>query len=274
MTTKKYQLVFWSWLNWTSFRAASKTRGWILNRFALWERTAMNSIMRQSVADWHYMLLCDPACAKITEPLKERITDPRISIVHGDEEEREWRRNLPLAEKYVVARLDSDDRYHPQAGRGFLRNAMRATPQRPYLQYNVGFAHDHVRNQLFDWTQRSSPFVAMVLGAQYRQRSRIRFLPHHKIAEVATALGGGYFMVTIHGNNTSTRSTCGCIKDPLSSARALSVAKQFGISKIAVIKEAKKREKKPWHGLTQNDLPREVRAREPFAASGNWVRRR
>lgn len=270
--SKRYQLVFWSWLNWTNFRRASLTKDWIHKRFRLWQRTALRSILAQDFDDWRYVLLCDERSAHHTGPLAEQIDDERVSLVHGVDGERAWREQLPEAQHYVVARLDSDDRYHPRAGRMFLRNAFRASKGRPFLQYNEGYAHDAVRKELYAWVQRSSPFYARVVGPGYRTMDWLRPPPHHSVRGRAIQLGAGHFIVTIHGRNTSTNARCPCIGGPLPLARARRVAKQFGLGRVVVAK-AKKRAK-PWHGLTQRDLPSEVRVNSPLGGSVRLVRRR
>lgn len=269
---KQQVLVFWSWLNRATFLRAAKGPRWIQRRFRLWKQTAMASIQRQSITDWRYVLICHPASARYTEPLREQIDDPRIALVHDGEEEKAWRAALPKADRYVVARLDSDDRYHPSVGARYLAHAHRTRGRRSYLQFGRGFAYVMATGELFDWKQSSSPFHAQILGPEYRGLEVPPCISHAKVAGRALALPGACFVVTIHGANTTTNLRSSCVGEPIGGARARRVARAFGLPKI-VLTPKKGKPKKPWRHLTAADVPDKTGSRIYFPGTRSHVRR-
>lgn len=227
----RQQLVFWSWLNGAAIRRRALTRAWIERRFMLWKRTALASVLAQTTTNWRYALICDPRAERFTAPLRDRIADKRVTLVHNGAEEAAWRAVLPRADQYVVARLDSDDRYHPRAGGLYLRCAGKWGSRVPYLQFNSGYAFHDPSTKLYAWKQRSSPFYAHVFGPAYRTGPVPRHLDHNEVHEQARGLPAGFFMVTLHGANTSTGVRSAPLGAELLPPRARRVLRIFQIGR-------------------------------------------
>lgn len=222
------RLVFWTWLNhWPWKRRGSTGEDWTRNRFDLWQRTALASIQAQTVTDWKYVLICSTAQQQLTRSFRSRITDKRVTLVHGGEERR-WRARLSPAALYVAARLDSDDLYHPNAGVLLLRHARKKGQS---LQFNQGYAWDEAEAKLYSWTQSSSPFYAQVTrGADYRRAPKVE-RPHHTAAAFrrATKLAPGHFVVTLHDANTSTSLRSGPLGPEITGSVRDRVVTAFGL---------------------------------------------
>lgn len=209
------QIIFWSWLNVHAFTSKVRTQAWTDQRIALWKRTALPSIRAQGMGTWRYVLFCNPALRHLTKKLEvEFEKDPQVFIVYAEwsrasaamvgEGQAEFRKILPEAGRYVLARLDSDDRYHPGAA-AQLAAASKHGPKRPWLQFNRGYAHRLGTRRVYEWMQRSSPFYARVYGPDFRESSVGWAAPsHNTLKGKARALPRGYFVVTLHGRNTST----------------------------------------------------------------------
>lgn len=241
-------LVFFSWLNRTSFVGASKRMPWIRRRFELWKRTALASIQRQSVREWRYVLVCDPGVRHLTAPLQAEIKDPRVQIIHDGEEERAFRASLPEAQRYIYARLDSDDRYHPRVGSIYCANAHRTTRARPYLQFSRGYAHEIRTGKLYAWSQSSSPFFALVMGPEFRTLHELPLISHSKVGGIATKLGGACFVVSLHDHNTTTTSSTCCVGNAVPLPAARQVGKRFELGKVVG-------GRKPLAHIRPGDLP-------------------
>jgi len=215
------RLVFWSWLNalrWKHY----KDPAWIAARTALWRRTALAAIQRQTVTDWTYLVLCASGTEADVHSAVGTLNDPRVRIVFGDDKApHQARAALPEGDRHLLMRCDSDDRLHPRAGSILLANAERG---RPWLQFNNGWAVQD--KTIYRWNSRSSPFYARVFtrlrdGAKWEQPD------HTTIAGKALILDSGYFCVTLHKHNTSsTTRHAGTRCDP---ALAERVREQFAI---------------------------------------------
>lgn len=226
---KQRGLVFWSWLNhWPWKRRGAAGEQWTRERFELWKRTALTSLQSQTVTDWRYALICSPAQEGLTRALRSEIDDSRVTIVHGGEE-RAWRSRLPSARLYVVARLDSDDRYHPKAGALLMRQAFGKDDR--WLKFKNGYAWDQAEEKLYDWVQSSSPFYAHVVnGTDYQRSARVP-RPRHTEPMLSRARGmaPGHFIVTLHSGNTSTNLRTGALGREIQGERRLAVVEAFGL---------------------------------------------
>lgn len=228
------QVVFWSWLNVHSFTAQVRTQAWTDKRIALWKRTALASIRAQSMGTWRYVLFCNPALRHLTAKLEaEFAADPQVFVVYASwsrgvmvgEGQSTFRSVLPESGRYVLARLDSDDRYHPGAA-AQLAAASKLGPKRPWLQFNRGYAHRLGTRQVYEWVQRSSPFYARVYGPEFRDPSVAWAAPpHNTLKGKARGLPRGYFVVTVHGRNTST--SLRSVGKALNPTRAMRVIRRF-----------------------------------------------
>jgi hypothetical protein len=224
---KQRRLAFWSWLNhWPWKRRGPEGEEWTVRRFALWKRTALRSLQDQSVTDWRYALICSPEQRELTRFFE--VDDKRVTIVHGGEE-RSWRARLPGAPVYVVARLDSDDRYHPDAGSLLLRPTSGRAGS--WLQFNSGYAWDEEAARLYAWDQPSSPFYAQVVkGNEFRRAIRVPRPRHTEpVLSGARRLAPGRFVVTLHGANTSTSLRTGTLGREILGERKEAVVEAFGL---------------------------------------------
>ena len=108
-------------------------------------------------------------------------------------------RQLPPRSRYLLARLDSDDMYHPRVAGALAGRQPRAT----FLQFNRGFACDIRTGQVRQWVSRSSPFYCEVRGEEIRS-SHWAEPDHTKVRPQAEVLGPGHFLVLLHEQNTSS----------------------------------------------------------------------
>jgi hypothetical protein len=236
------QIIFWSWLNAVAMNPASKSKWWVDQRIALWRSTALESIQNQIESDWRYVLFTNPLHPGLTRALeKEFEADERVHIVptfvrpglmHGPKLD-EFRQALPKADRYVVTRIDSDDRYHPRVASMLKKYANRATREKPYLQFNQGYAHVLGTSTVHAWRQRSSPFYARVYNPDFvRPRYPWHAPSHGTVGRHALTLPAGNFLVTIHSVNTSTcREHAG---PPLIPRAGALVLVDFGISGVSI----------------------------------------
>jgi glycosyltransferase involved in cell wall biosynthesis len=214
-------LLFWSSLDLHPWRRERRAE-WIEYRFRHWLAFTLPSILGQRVGDFRYWLVCDPAGRSITEPLTETIRDDRVQIVYADECPALLRR-LPAAERHLVARIDSDDMYHPDVAGDLLDR--RAT--RRFLQFNRGHACDMRSGHLCGWRVRSSPFYCQIYGDELRALEAWAEPNHSTVRPLAEELGPGRFLVTIHDANTA--SSLPLRAAPLPDRRRRRVLEAFGL---------------------------------------------
>lgn len=194
------QVIFFTPFNVHDLSTAVGTQRWTDERFRFWETYTCPSILRQSQAGWLYWLLCSDRRRHLTEPLRHRIRDPRVRLVY-ESEQRRVLSELETAEGYAIARLDSDDVYHPEV----CHELAQAPTNRPFLQYNRGFALDLRSGRLVDWIARSPPFYARVYGPELRTLGTWEAPNHQTVSTMATILETRRFLVLCHQLNTSTR---------------------------------------------------------------------
>jgi hypothetical protein len=217
------QLLFWSWFNVRTFRPARETATWTEERFRFWLAFTLRSVLGQREADWRYWLVCSRALRHLTDPLREAITDPRVEMVF-DDDCCDRLAKLPQADRYLLARIDSDDLYHPVAASTLLKQR----PTTRFLQFNRGFALDVRTGEVLPWRSRSSPFYTHVYGEEIRRLNVWNEPSHTTVARSATVLGSGHFLVSLHQSNTST-TRANAAGGALPSERARAIAGQFGI---------------------------------------------
>jgi hypothetical protein len=218
---QRSSLLFWSSLDLHPWRRERRAE-WIEYRFRHWLAFTLPSILGQRVGDFRYWLVCDPAGRSITEPLREAIRDERVQLVYADECPALLRR-LPAAERHLVARIDSDDLYHPDVAGDLLDR--RATTR--FLQFNRGHACDVRSGRLCGWRVRSSPFYCQVYGDELRALEAWGEPNHSTVRPLAEELGPGRFLVTIHDANTT--SSLPLRAAPLPDRRRRRVLEAFGL---------------------------------------------
>jgi hypothetical protein len=222
-TRRSAQLLFWSWFNTRTFKSSRETATWTEERFRFWLAFTLRSILGQREGDWRYWLVCSRALRHLTEPLRAAITDPRVEMVFDDQCCHRLAQ-LPPASRYLLARIDSDDLYHPVTASTLLKQR----PTTPFLQFNRGFALDVRTGDVLPWRSRSSPFYTHVYGEEVRRLEVWEEPNHTTVAQSATTLGAGHFLVSLHRSNTSTtrKHAAG---GALPAERSRSIAGQFGI---------------------------------------------
>ncbi len=204
------------------FQRQPRSADWVDRRFRHWEAFTLASVLGQTEGEFAYWLVCDPANRALMEPLGERIRDDRVRIVYADEWPR-LLRELPRAERYLLARLDSDDLYQ----KGVAANLLARPAAADYFQFNRGYAWDVTTGELREWIARSSPFYCRVHGEEVRHVSGWEVVNHTLVRRRAQVLGPGHFLVTFHGANTSSRIASG--KRPITGESARRVLSGFGL---------------------------------------------
>jgi Putative rhamnosyl transferase len=215
-------LLFWSPFDCMPFQRQPRSASWVDRRFRHWEAFTLDSVLRQTEGEFAYWLVCDPANRAMTEPLGERIRDERVRIVYADEWPR-LLRELPRAERYLLARLDSDDLYQE----GVAANLLARPAAADYFQFNRGYAWDVTTGDLREWIVRSSPFYCRVHGEEVRRVASWEVVNHTLVRQRAQVLGPGHFLVTFHGANTSSRIESG--KRPITGETRRRVLSGFGL---------------------------------------------
>ena len=223
-------LLFWSPFDSMPFQRLPRSAEWVDRRFRYREAFALASLLGQTEGEFLYWLVCDPANRALTEPLGDRIGDDRVRIVYADEWPR-LLRELPPADRYLLARLDSDDLYH----KGVAANLLARRTAAEYLQFNRGYACNVSTGELREWIVRSSPFYCRVHGEEVRGVSRWEVVNHTTVRPRAQVLGPGHFLVTIHGGNTSSRINIG--KRGITGESARRVLSGFGLGGIRRLTE-------------------------------------
>jgi hypothetical protein len=218
-------LLFWSALDLHRWKPDRTGPRWIEYRFRHWLAYTLPSILAQHEADFRYWLICDPARRELTEPLRAAIRDDRVLLVYADECASMLRR-LPHRKRNLVARIDSDDLYHPAVAGDLLTR--RHTNR--FLQFNEGYACDVRTGNLRRWTSRSSPFYCQVYGDELRLRRRWGEPNHTTVRRQATVLRPGRVLVTLHDENTS--SSIRVDTAPIAPARRRAVLERFGLGRV------------------------------------------
>lgn len=216
-------LLFWSPFDSMPWGSERHTPEWIEHRFAHWQAYTLGSILRQTEPDFRYWLVMNPANRALTEALRTRVGDERVELVYADE----WParlRGLPPCDRYLLARLDSDDLYHPRAAARLLRGPF----DRDFLQFDRGWAWDVDTGEMRDWSSASSPFYCRVHGEEVRAIGEWSIVNHSTVRPRARVLGPGHFLVTFHGRNTSSTIARGGGR-PLPAERAAGVLEAFGV---------------------------------------------
>jgi hypothetical protein len=193
------RLLFWSWFDVHPWLTERRTEAWIEYRFRHWLAFTLPSILAQEEGDFSYWLVCDPEGRALTEPLRAAIRDARVELVYADECPARFSR-LPGAERHLLARIDSDDMYHPSVAGKLLQTRARTE----FLQFNDGYACDLRSGTMRAWKSRSSPFYCHVYGDELRRLSVWEEPEHTSVRPRATVLGDGHFLVTVHDRNTSS----------------------------------------------------------------------
>ena len=190
----KVPLVFWSWFNGRRWKGHADPQ-WLQKRAELWKYTALESIQRQTVHDWTYVLFCAQGTEEMVRPLLGH-PEARVRVVFGDVQAKNA---LPEADSHLAMRVDSDDRLHPRVGQLLLENSGKG---RPWLQFNDGFAA--AGRKIYHWNSHSSPFYARVFHGL--KEDGIWIKPDHTtLVGKAKILPAGNFCVTLHDHNSSTR---------------------------------------------------------------------
>jgi hypothetical protein len=215
-------LVFWSAFDSMPFGPRRKSVEWVERRFRHWQAFTLASVLGQTEGEFRYWLVCDPANRAVTEPLRERVRDERVRLVYTDEWPR-LLRELPRAKRYLLARLDSDDLYHP----GVAAEVLAVPAGAEFLQFNRGYACDLRSGEVRDWVARSSPFYCRVHGEEVRRLARWEVTNHTTVRPRARVLRPGSFLVMFHGHNTSSRIELGA--GPLAGEPARRVLRSFGL---------------------------------------------
>ena len=199
--TASGQLVFWTCFNALPLSSERSDPTWTAERFRHWRAFTLTSILRQEHPTFEYWLVCDRELEHLTAPWASALGDDRVRLVHTDEW-AERRSRLPVHDRALFARIDSDDLYHPRVAGHLLRH----DTTRDFLQFNHGYACDVGSGAVYDWRSRSSPFYCRVERGPFRADEPFGVVDHTTVGPRATVLGPGHFLVMLHGRNTSTRA--------------------------------------------------------------------
>jgi hypothetical protein len=209
-------LVFWTLFNVRrgTYYADPK---WIKARAALWKKTSLHALQRQTVTDWTCLMICAEGTQTSVLPALA-VDDPRVHVVF---EHAGVPNGLPDGDRHLMMRCDSDDRLHPKTGQTLLENAGNG---RPWLQFNDGYASKG--RSIYRWKSHSSPFYGRLFEG-LKSGTTWEHPSHDKVRGKAKVLGPGYFCVTLHDHNES--SSLRNAGDPVGAALAERVRTRFAI---------------------------------------------
>ena len=218
-------LLFWSRFNLRGAGQPPAGEDWVEDRFRHWLTFTLPSILGQDEEDLRYWLLCDRAASERTEPLRACLRDERVRLIYPDQCPGLLRR-LPRRGRYLLARIDSDDLYHPSVASTLLRQPASTE----FFQFNQGYACDVDSGEVRRWNSRSSPFYTHVYGEELRARTAWAEPNHTSVRARATVLEPERFMVALHGRNTSSSIRLG--GERLAPRPALTVLRSFGLGGV------------------------------------------
>jgi len=212
------QLVFWTAFN--TFQSEKLLRGkpqgtphpvttreWTIGRSALWMRYTLQSILRQSVRNWLYVVLLDPTLRHMTDTALPQHIDPRVIYCYEDSP---ILMRLRQYDEILMALIDGDDLYGRHAGA-----AMLACPAK-WTYFRHGYCLDQRTREVWHYdTIGTGPFFGQRLDPkELLAFDRDKRHPNHKaVAELnPTELGRGHFCVMLHDINTSSHPAMRYVK--------------------------------------------------------------
>ncbi len=178
-----------------------QTPEWTARRAELWRKFTLNSLFNQSVSDFLYVVLLDPALRHLTAPVLPRRPDKQGRVLYCYQDDPVLR-ILRGFDEIVFALIDNDDMYARDAG------AMMMACPAEWMYFKRGYAFDLATRQLWGYdTIGSGPFFAHRLDPQtIRSFDRAKRHPTHKaVVDLNPAqLPAGQFCVVLHDANTSS----------------------------------------------------------------------
>lgn len=195
------------WVRFNTYDRADRDQpNWYPERFRLLRTYAIASLLRQSLRDWECWLLCSAAHHRFTNPLEGFLPDDRFHVVYNAAAEIA---RVAGHDRYVIARLDSDDMYGRDVLETFVAHALDMPAGKTHVQLEEGWCYDERDGRLYVWQNPSPAFFCRVQGPEWI-RARNPGLGHHgKIRPVSVEVMGPRFCVVLHPTNISN-----CIEGP------------------------------------------------------------
>jgi len=203
----------------TGFKAPVKKVGlekataWVNYRYKYWCRYTRNSILNQDNPNWEYWFIVNDDSIRILGD--SLYNDPRIKLVHRDDQIDAFKEAQGDYDFYMVLRLDSDDMYHKKVTDEMMEVDVfdEEGVLYRYVQYTHGYVYKPRNKKLKVWYRKhmTPPFFAMVYHKDVWDDKIVRSdgglfdggheqVRNHK----RKILGEGKFCVGVHDLNMVT----------------------------------------------------------------------
>lgn len=183
------------------------TKDWIDTRISIFMKYTMRSLKSQTNQDFIAMLKYeDSTDSIIKEALNHYKKLPNnIQFVKNSEYDAKISKAIKGYEYLYLVRIDSDDMYH-------ISYVQQLHDYRPKentvtLINQNGYIYDITQNRIARWSRNSPPFYTLIYKVRdYLAGTRYKLIGGHPgaIKLPHEIISKSNFMVTFHGNNTST----------------------------------------------------------------------
>jgi hypothetical protein len=189
---------------------------WLRYRLGLFEEYCLPSLKRQTMADFHWLLLCDESTpSPFVDELNGLLSELESAVVVPTSDTRDWRAALvemaPAgADLIVTSRVDSDDGLahdFAERVRGYIEPIGRLREPSFLVNFTRGTKLDASRGRYFESFQPNGPFLTLFerpapdelpitsLGGNHGHM----YLDHPTHLDV----GASYWLQVVHGTNVS-----------------------------------------------------------------------
>lgn len=202
------------------------TSEWQQERWRLFERYTLPSLMRQTHEDWEAWLLCDPSLASLH--FLQRPASGVIKVYNTREAARR------IDEAVFLMRIDSDDMLAPDALAEMVHLARYRNPSdRPFVQLDHGVAWHEPTETLYRWVNPSPPFYGLIVtGEDVFEKRDLPGLGHHGEARARARVfesDDPSFCVVLHGANISNSKDGSWVRGTIEGDRRAEIMRRFGL---------------------------------------------
>lgn len=193
----------------TMFRnnKARLTKDWIDDRISIFMKYTMKSLKFQTNQNFIALLKYEDSTENIIKNSLSHYNKlpNNIQFVKSSEYDDKILRTVRGYEYLYLVRIDSDDMYHIS----YVQQLQDYDPKESTLALinQNGYIYDITQNRIARWSRTSPPFYTLIYKVKdYLTGTRYKLIGGHPGAiklphEIISKLN---FMVTFHGNNTST----------------------------------------------------------------------
>lgn len=198
---------------------------WYTERFRLWSRYTYPSLLAQTYEDFEAWIIAVADRKEHAQRMRAFMPDPRFRLVYDPAEAAGKIRGF---DRYVVARIDTDDIYHRDVLRLYVINSADMG-DKTHIQLADGYLFYEASGQLWDFKNSSPAFFCKVIGPAWCENGKPHLGHHGRIAPVSKRLHGKRFVVVCHGGNLKNRPRRGRLGKEYAGAERKTIFKEFGI---------------------------------------------